>query len=155
MRGGVRSDWLNERCKVRRFQRRAREVALGVLALLSGGCGAATAPNLSHSVAGTYSLDASSHRGGPTTGSFVLTRFGEATRRVQYPLAGGGMSELTAAGSFTLVGPDSIVFALREQNGGDANYVWRVRGVRTGTSFIIRYPHPADGEVVELYRQNQ
>ena len=128
-------------------------MALGVLALSIAGCDTATAPALRRNdVAGVYVLDAAAPRG-PTTGSFVLTHLGQATRRVQYPAAGGGRAELTAAGSFEFLGPDSIAFALREQNSGDASYVWRVRGVWTGTSFTIRYPHPADGEVIETYRR--
>ena len=56
-----------------------------------------------------------------------------------------------AIGTFTLT-TDSIHFALRE-DGGKSAYVWRVHGSRTGDSFTIRYPAPADGWVTESYRR--
>lgn len=135
---------------IRQSRDRALAVALGVLAGSGAGCGAGTAPVLDpRAAAGTYVLDGPVPRG-PAAGSFVLTGDGQASRRVQYPAASGGPPrEVAAAGTFTLVRPDSIAFALRE----GATPVWRVGGVRAGARFTIRYPHPADGEVVETYRR--
>lgn len=138
---------------MRRFHDRALGAALGVLALLSAGCRAAMAPTIDPSAAaGFYVLDGAVARG-PSAGSFVLTSSGQATRRVQYSLSDGGPGEFTARGSFRLVRPDSIIFALRDDNSPDATRVWPVAGVRIGTRFTIRYPHAADGEAVETYRR--
>ena len=135
---------------IRQSRSRALATALGALAGFGAGCRAATAPVLDPRVAaGTYVLDAPVPRG-PLAGSFVLTGDGQASRRVEYAgVSGGPPREVAAAGTFTLVRPDSIAFELRE----GATGVWRVGGLRTGARFTIRYPHPADGEVVETYRR--
>jgi hypothetical protein len=131
---------------------RTRRRCLILFGFLAGAsaCGDATVTMLAPGVgAGIYRLDAVTGNG-PDAGSFLLLLDGTATRRVQY--AGSGTSgEYVAVGTFEL-SRDSIRFDLRE-NGGSSQYIWRVQGSRSGDSFTIRYPDPADGSVTETYRR--
>jgi hypothetical protein len=123
--------------------------ALGVFLLLGAGCGSSTEPGLAWWHAdGTYVLESSLY-GGPTTGTFRLTRDGRAVRRVQYSGADGVVGELTYRGTFRLPKPDAIVFSL--QDGPD--YIWHIRGVRAPTTFTITYGNPRGGETAETYRR--
>jgi len=135
---------------IRHCGNRTLGMTLAVLALLGGGCRTTTASDLDPGLAaGTYVLEAPAERG-PSTGTFVLTRDGQVTRRVQYPARGGAPSdERTFTGTFRLVRSDLIVFMLSE----NATPAWRIDAVREGTRFTLRTPHPADGEVVEIYRR--
>ena len=135
------------------FQWRSIAATVGALALVTLGCRSSMAPGLNASLAaGTYALESVNGRG-PSSGSFILTSDGKATRRVQYSAAGVAGPEYVAVGTFALIRGDTIAFALREDSGPAAS-VWRVRGAREGVRFSIRYPDPADGpDVVETYRR--
>ena len=132
---------------------RALVASSAVLALLTIGCRDAAAPDHDTGIAaGTYTLVAVSGRG-PTAGRFTLTSDGQATRRVQYGTPDDPGMEHVATGSFALVRPNTIAFALRE-GAGPAGHVWHVRGVWRGHAFSIRHPDPADGpDVIETYRR--
>jgi hypothetical protein len=136
-----------------RVASRTLAAASAVLVLLTIGCRDATAPGRDTGLAtGTYGLVAVSGRG-PTAGRFTLTRDGQATRRVQYGSPDDPGLEYVATGSFALVRPNTIAFALHE-GGGPAGHVWHVRGVWRGEEFSIRHPDPADGpDVIETYRR--
>ena len=132
---------------------RALVASSAVLVLLTIGCRDAAAPGCDAGLAaGTYTLAAVSGRG-PTVGRFTLTSDGQATRRVQYGTPHDPGLEYVATGSFALVRPNTIAFALHE-SGGPAGHVWHVRGVWRGEEFSIRHPDPADGpDVIETYRR--
>jgi hypothetical protein len=128
-----------------------------VAAIASIGCGGPTRPSPRPALdpgiaAGTYLLETVTGRG-PISGSFVLTRFGGAERRVQYPAPPGTTASVLVAIGVFQVYADSIEFALREA-GGTSQHLWRVRGERSAERFSIRHPDPADGpDIVETYRR--
>jgi hypothetical protein len=138
---------------MRQFQHRSVAATVAGLALLTLGCRTSMAPELDASLAaGTYALEAVKGRG-PVSGSFVLTGDGQATRRVQYSVAGVTGPQYVAVGTFALFPDDTIVFDLREDSGRAAS-VWHVRGTRAGVRLRIRYPDSLDGpDVVETYRR--
>lgn len=127
---------------------RFRIPVLLALLLATAGCSDSTGPYLSSRLAaGTYTLVSVEGRG-PESGSFVLGAGALAARHVRYADVDG---EYTAVGTFKLT-PDSIVFELHE-DGGRSEHTWTVRGEFKGTSFVIRYPDPADGVIIETYRR--
>jgi hypothetical protein len=85
-------------------------------------------------------------------GTMVLRLDGSATRAMRYrfPADPSPRTEL-AVGTFTVRG-SAVDFALRE-DGGTSPYVWRNRATLSGDSLTLRYPHPADGETVEVFRR--
>jgi hypothetical protein len=83
-------------------------------------------------------------------GTMVLAGDGRVTRTVTYQLP-SDTSPVTyvATGTYSRVG-DSVVFALRE-GAGATSHVWRPATVLSGDDLVLRYPHPADGEIVEVF----
>lgn len=128
---------------------RVHPVTVLALALTVAGCRHATRPDLDPSLAaGTYVLDAPAFRG-PSTGTFILTADGKATNRVQYPEREPEWGERTLTGTFRLVRADSIHFMLSD----NTTPLRPLGATRAGERFTVRSPHPADGEVVEVYRR--
>jgi hypothetical protein len=83
-------------------------------------------------------------------GTMTLAADGRVTRTVRYQLpTDASPVALVATGTYTRVG-DVVVFALRER-AGPPSHVWRPRAVLSEDALILRYPHPADGETVEVF----
>lgn len=73
------------------------------------------------------------------------------TRSVRYESGdGAGVQDIVATGTYSLQ-RGSIELALREAGVSQAP-VWRLHAVSEGAMLTVRYPHPADGEVVENFR---
>ena len=125
--------------------------ALGIVAATAA-CRETVHLDAPSAFAGTYALESTTGRYAPITGTFVLTAAGQAERHVRYSV---GAQEYVNAGTFALRADNAIDFALQQQC-GDANCVWNVRGTRTegGDRFTIEYPDPADGPpITETYRR--
>ena len=83
-------------------------------------------------------------------GSMVLAADGSVTRTVRYQLPSDRMPvTVVATGTYSRRG-NLVVFALREGTEAGA-YVWRPTAVLSGEVLTLRYPHPADGEIVEVF----
>ena len=77
---------------------------------------------------------------------------GSVSRRVRYEGGdGAGAREVVATGTYSLQ-RRSIELALREAGASQAS-VWRLHAVSAGARLTVRYPHPADGDVVETFRR--
>jgi hypothetical protein len=126
------------------------------LALLLAACGSPTGPSPAE-VAGVYRLQAVNGRAVPDTaavtgygtlaGMVALRANGDAERSVTYRDARGMLVPLAAVGSFEVRG-GAVELKLRE-----TDQTWRVRGEIVGGLLTLRYPNPADGEIVERYRR--
>ena len=85
-------------------------------------------------------------------GEMVLRPDGSVTRSVRYESGdGAGVQDVVATGTYSLQ-RGSVELALREADVSQAS-VWRLHAVSEGTMLTVRYPHPADGEVVETFRR--
>jgi hypothetical protein len=85
-------------------------------------------------------------------GEMVLRPDGSVTRSVRYESGdGAGVQDVVATGTYSLQ-RGSVELALREAGVNQAS-VWRLHAVSEGTMLTVRYPHPADGEVVETFRR--
>jgi hypothetical protein len=128
------------------------------------GCG--TGIFAPHAVAGTYTLVSvdGCRLGAPSSecpllrgpialeGRMVLNSDGTATRAVRYRSADGTGSVVhMATGTFS-VQQDQIALTLREAEATHSSR-WRLSAVSEGAMLTVRYPHPADGEVVEKFRR--
>ena len=83
-------------------------------------------------------------------GRMVLASDGHVTRTVSYRLPGDTEpTTIIATGTYSRKG-DLVIFALRE-DAGAASYVWRPSAVLSDTGLTLWYPHPADGEIVEVF----
>jgi hypothetical protein len=83
-------------------------------------------------------------------GTMVLADDGRVTRtvRYQFPSDANPVTRV-ATGTYSRVG-NFVTFALRE-GAGPASHVWRPRAFLSDEALILRYPHPADGEIVEVF----
>jgi hypothetical protein len=85
-------------------------------------------------------------------GTMVLDPTGRAARVVRSQLpSDASPSTQASVGTFTLRG-DVVELALREERDG-AWDVWRVQGTLADGRLTLRYPHPADGYTVEVFRR--
>jgi hypothetical protein len=85
-------------------------------------------------------------------GEMVLRPDGSVTRSVRYERGdGAGVQAVVATGTYSLQ-RGSVELALREVGVSQAS-VWRLHAVSEGARLTVRYPHPADGEVVESFRR--
>ena len=83
-------------------------------------------------------------------GTMALAADGLVTRTVRYQFPSDASPvTLVATGTYFRVG-NFVAFALRE-NVGAASHVWRPTAVLSDDALILRYPHPADGETVEVF----
>jgi hypothetical protein len=127
------------------------------------GCGEATGAAGDPSAAGTYllesvdgcapGLEAQQCFPRPSwvlDGTMALAADGRVTRTVSYQFPSDtSLVTVVATGTYTRAG-DVVVFALRE-GAGAASHVWRPSAVLSDSALILRYPHPADGETVEVF----
>ena len=88
--------------------------------------------------------------GTPESGTMRLTRSGNATRDVQYR-AGTGMRSYVLKGTFRVEG-QTVALRLIEQTDG-ATYEWTPAATLDGSTLTLRYPGPADGEIIETYHR--
>jgi hypothetical protein len=134
-----------------------------MLFIVGLGCGEATAPEADMPTAGTYVLESvDGCVPGPAAagcfpqpswvldGEMVLRADGSVTRTMHYqfpsdPAAGTG----TVSGTYSRRG-NAVALALVEDVGG-ARYVWRPRAFLSQHGLTLRYPNPADGEIVEVF----
>jgi len=146
-----------------------RRLRLALLPLSVGalGCGESTVPTDPPAVAaGTYVLESVDgcalatpaeqcpFRRNPlhVDGTMVLGSNGQAARVIRYQLPGEASPRTDASvGTFTLR-RGVVDFALREQI-EEASRVWRFRATLADERLTVRYPHPADGETVEVFRR--
>jgi len=85
-------------------------------------------------------------------GEMVLRPDGSVTRSVRYESGdGAGVRDVVATGTYWLQ-RGSVEHALREAGVSQAS-AWRLHAVSEGATLTVRYPHPADGEVVETFRR--
>jgi hypothetical protein len=138
------------------------------LLLVTGlGCGVITDPGPASRTAGTYVLESvDGCAPGPAAaecfprpswvlaGEMVLQTDGSVTRTMHYefpsdPAAG----TMEVSGTYRRRG-NSVDFALVETV-GDSRYVWRPRALLSEHRLTLRYPHPADGETVEVFSRLQ
>jgi hypothetical protein len=85
-------------------------------------------------------------------GTMVLTVDGGVSRTMRYQLPSDPQpASLVATGTYSRVG-DLVLFALRE-DGGAASHTWRASADHSDGRLRLRYPHPADGETVEIFRR--
>lgn len=139
--------------------------ALGMTFVAFLGCGEATGPG-PNTVAGTYALASVDGcvLGTPieecptarpplaAAGTMELRPDRSVTRTVQYAIEGpGGPQTFVTVGTYTVVG-DFVILALRENAGASPN-VWRPHALLKDGILTLRYPHPADGEIVEEFRR--
>jgi hypothetical protein len=136
----------------------------GSMLLITGmGCGEATAPDAAMPTAVTYVLEsvdgcapgraAAECFPRPSwvlDGEIVLRADGSVTRTMHYQFPSD-----PAAGLLMLSGTytrriNVVYFALVENVGG-VRYVWRPRALLSGNKLTLRYPHPADGETIEVF----
>jgi hypothetical protein len=131
---------------------------LGALA-----CSEATGAGGDPSPAGTYLLDSvdgcapglEAQRCFPQPswvleGRMVLGADGRVTRTMSYQSPGDAAPvTLVASGTYLRVG-NLVAFALREEP-ATVSHVWRPRAVLSDGALVLRYPHPADGEIVEVF----
>lgn len=84
----------------------------------------------------------------PVAGAITLTASGNAERRISYTIdALGTVREFVDTGTYQLIG-SHLRLALRQ-----ASSVWTPSGILDSSSIVLTYPNPADGTIVELYRQ--
>jgi len=85
-------------------------------------------------------------------GTMVLAADGRVARVVQYqfPEDAGPVTE-ASLGTFT-VRRGAVDLTLRQERDGTW-YVWRVRATLADGRLTMSYPHPADGETVEVFRR--
>jgi hypothetical protein len=84
------------------------------------------------------------------SGEMVLLEDGTATRTIRYALPGDPtVGTVSARGSYYRSAA-MVSFALVE-DGAPIGSVWRVRGSLSEGRLTLRYPHPADGEIVEVF----
>ena len=131
--------------------------------ILGLGCGETVGPIAGAATAGTYVLESvDGCAPGPAAaecsprpswaldGEMVLGADGRVTRTMRYQFPSEPADgAVTLSGSYSLHG-DVVVFALVERAGG-ARYTWRLRGMFSDGRLTLRYPHPADGETVEVF----
>ena len=129
------------------------------------GCGEPTGIPATPGAAGTYTLESvDGCAPGPAAaecfprpswvveGTMVLRGDGTVTRTMRYHFpAPTGPVTVVGVGTFRLDG-GAVEFALRE-NAGTAPSIWRSRAELTAEGLTLRYPHPADGEAVEVFRR--
>lgn len=85
-------------------------------------------------------------------GEMVLRPDGTATRTIRYESVDGTGSQVSMyTGTFSVHG-GRVEFALREV-GATHSVRWRPHAVSEGATLTVRYPHPADGEVVENFQR--
>jgi hypothetical protein len=85
-------------------------------------------------------------------GSMLLGVDGSGTRTVRFAgESGSGPQTVIAIGTYTLRG-HNVSFALRDPASAFPS-VWLARAELEGDGLTVRYPHPADGEVVEEFRR--
>jgi hypothetical protein len=83
-------------------------------------------------------------------GEMVLRPDGSVTRSVRYESGDGtGVQDVVATGTYSLQ-RGRVELALRQV--GYAS-VWRLHALSEGAMLTVRYPHPADGDVVETFRR--
>jgi hypothetical protein len=83
-------------------------------------------------------------------GTMVLAADGRVTRTMSYQFPSDASPvTLVAIGTYSRVG-NLVIFALREEAPA-APHVWRPSAVLSDDALILRYPHPADGETVEVF----
>jgi hypothetical protein len=134
-----------------------------ILLVLGFGCGEPTGPGAGAATAGTYVLETvDGCAPGPAAaecfpmpswvldGEMVLRGDGSVTRTIRYQFPSD-----PAAGTYMVSGTYSrrgnvVNFALVEDVGG-APHVWRPRALLSEGRLTLRYPNPADGEVVEVF----
>jgi hypothetical protein len=133
-----------------------------MLFLAGLGCGTVTAPEAA-TAAGTYvlhSVDGCSP--GPAAaecfpqpswvlgGEMILRPDGSVTRTMHYQFPSDPVARtVTVSGTYSQRG-NAVAFALVEDVGG-APFVWRSGAVLSKHGFTLRYPNPADGEIVEVF----
>jgi hypothetical protein len=84
-------------------------------------------------------------------GEMVLRPDRSVTRSVRYESGGGaGVQDIVATGTYS-VQKGGVELALHEV-GATPPSVWRLHAVLEGVTLTVRYPHPADDEVVEIFR---
>lgn len=85
-------------------------------------------------------------------GAMVLTADGGVSRTVRYLFPSEQeVDPQVATGTYSRLG-ELVLFALRE-GGGTALHIWRSRATLSDGRLTLRYPHPADGETVEIFRR--
>jgi len=136
---------------------------LGILVIMGLGCGETIGPLDGVATAGTYVLESvdGCAPGPPAAecfprpswvldGEMVLRADGGITRTMHYQFPSD-----PAAGTVMVSGTynrrsNVVHFALVEEVAG-ARYVWRPRALLSEHGLTLRYPHPADGETVEIF----
>jgi hypothetical protein len=135
----------------------------GMLFIMGLGCGEATGPEAAMPTAGTYVLKSvDGCAPGPAAaecfprpswvldGEMVLRADGSVTRTMHYQLPSDpAAGPVMVSGTYSRRG-DVVHFALVEDVHG-ARYVWRPRARLSEHGLTVRYPHPADGETVEVF----
>jgi hypothetical protein len=134
-----------------------------ILLIMGLGCSEAIGPLAGVATAGTYLLESvDGCAPGPAAaecfprpswvldGAMVLRTDGSVTRTMQYrfpsdPAAG----RVVVSGTYSRRG-NVVDFALLEDVQG-ARYVWRPHAALSEHRLTLRYPHPADGETVEVF----
>jgi hypothetical protein len=85
-------------------------------------------------------------------GAMVLTADGRVSRTMTYRLPSDpGLAPQVATGTYSRIG-NLVLLALRE-GAVPASHLWRPAAVLSDGRLILRYPHPADGETVEIFRR--
>ena len=131
-----------------------RIFCFAIVLLMSTACDAdGTGPGPGNEfAASTYTLASVSGRG-PVSGILMLTRTGQAERRVRFAQTGGTAPEYVARGSYRMRADGTIDLQLREDD-GRSEYVWRPVARLIGLAVELRYPDPADGpDIVERYER--
>ena len=127
------------------------------------GCGEGTAPDAVLPTVGTYVLESvDGCAPGPAAaecfprpswvldGEMILRADGGVTRTMHYQFPSDpATGTVMLSGTFRRRG-DVVEFALVENVGG-TRYVWRPRALFSEQRLTLRYPHPADGETVEVF----
>ena len=135
----------------------------GSMLFISGlSCGEVTAPE-AMPAAGTYELHSvdGCAPGPPAAecfpqpswvlgGEMILRADGSVTRTMHYQFPSDPAAlRVTVSGTYSRRG-NAVAFAIVEDVGG-APYVWRSRAVLSKLGLTLRYPNPADGEIIEVF----
>ena len=135
---------------------------LAVMLLWTGAaCGDASGPG--DPTAGTYVLESvDGCAPGPSAaecdprpsyvvaGQVVLGDDGTVTRTMQYAVPGEPSSDPVVSRGTFVRWDATVTFAL-VQDGDENRYVWRPRAHLAEGRLTLRFPHPADGETVEVF----